>query len=655
MDTSMQESIRLDAWRSVFQKTDRILSEQRVTVSIVDDPGAAGVKPGVPAWSDGLDIFFSGPSVAEMLKSNDKMAAVLRLKGLNYHELCHVLYTPRMSDELPRRVVNKVSDTNDNIWWYAFNALEDQRIETWFTAMYGASRRYFEAIILEWIIKNGGTESAVLVYGRKYLTPKIRVQLGRLFVKRYGQPLYDEFRTVIDEYVTLVLPTESIRAMNLLTRFVELLKKMSSISGAPLPALVIADNGGDQCPGHSGSSSPTARSGRVYVKAARKARDKAADMVEDAIDADIEEAERVASESSGQQGGSPKDGAKSQATESGDGQGASNAGDSSHHTDAPEQQGDGVGAADTGTADHVGGDQKDQQGETLEEVLRDVMDAAHDDLDEVQNDEWVQNDVGNLLDAVKAVEQNGRMEAEGAAARSNTVPPGDAERMAVRKVHDVLARIRQEAEPETLWRQTHGRVDPRRIVGRQPHEVDIFKTWDHGNEEETGVEAVVLIDVSGSMSNELAKASSAMWALKRAFDRLDIRTTVMLYDTKHTVLYQPSDKANPGGVPNLRSGGGTDPTSGLIQAQRILSKSSAPNKVLITVTDGAWGGDDGTHKKILRSMHRVGVVSMLLGIGGSYSSYGKHHHIEGHNMESLSDLPRAASKLVASIMRAATV
>jgi Mg-chelatase subunit ChlD len=652
-----QDSILLDAWRGVFQKTNRILSEQKVTVSIVADPDSKGMAQ-VPAWSDGLDIFLSGPKVKEMLAANDKLAAVLRLKGLNYHELCHVLYTPRMNDELPRRLVKKVQETGDNTWWYAFNALEDQRIETWFTSMYGASRRYFEATILEWIIKNGSAESAVLIYGRKYLTPRIRVQAGRVFRKRYDKALYDEFQTVIDEYLTLVLPADSIKAMSLLHTFVDLLKKMQSMHGAPLPVLVIADNGGAQCPAHGQEG--VARNGRVLVKPARRARDRAAEQIEDAIDADLaEEARRAGEDGEGQGagGGQEADGegaGKGKAQQS-QPNGGGESGDQGSGQQGPgsDQIASGGGAGESGAVEnHVKtpGD-TDADEKAMKDEMDDLMQHAYDDLDEVRDDEDVQEDVDNVLDAVKAAVNNGRMNAAGAAVGGATFPPSSAANMAVRRVHDILARIRQEAEPETLWRQVHGRLDGRRWVQRKPHETDVFKTWDHGNEEETGVESVILVDVSGSMGHILQEASMAMWALKRAFDKLDIRTTVLIFDTDHTVMYQPGEKAVPSGIPALRPGGGTNPSSALKQAEYILSKSSAPNKVLITVTDGQWSGGDDYYKRQMRRLHSIGVVSMLLGLGGARGRYGSHYHHEAHDLASISELPKAALKLVANIMR----
>jgi hypothetical protein len=694
-----QDEIRLDAWRGVFEKTNRILSEQKVTVQIVPSDRLPQGMADVAGWTDGLDIHLNGEEIRKMLRQNDSLSAVLRLKGLNYHELCHVLFTPRMTDDFVRRVVEKATQSGDRKWWYAFNALEDQRIETWFTATYGSSRRYFEAVILEWIIKNGNAEAAILVYGRKYLSPRIRVQAGRVFRKKYGSvpingvpmDLYEEFKTVIDEYITLVLPTDAVRAFECVRRFHELLVIMQTAHAAQLPPLVINDNGmhdhGKAAPGRGDDCVP--RQGRIMVKQARKARDKAEDMADEAMDADAEEEERREREGreakpekgsgdkadDGQQGDGdagdqdqqPQDGGQDSSTGQGDGdadQGQSAAGDSQgQEADAEgdgESDGDGRsfaqgdtdgGGQGAGLGDAEVNPQNGDDDRTLQDEMKDLVEDAYDDMDEVREDEWVQEDVGNILDAVRAIEHNGRMEAQGAEARRNVQTPSESAKLAARRVQNILTRIRQEAEPETLKRQVHGRVDIRRALTRQAHEVDMFKQWDSGSEEETGMEAVVLVDCSISMG-DMTDASEAMWALKRAFDKLDIRTTVLLYNTDHLVLFQPSDRANPAGVPKVNANGGTDPTSALQQARRILTKSQQPNKVLITVTDGQWQSNDHEVRKIMKAIHRGGATSMLLGLDNARERYGKHHHVEAHDMRTIHDLPRAALKLVGGIMRA---
>ena len=167
------------------------------------------------------------------------------------------------------------------------------------------------------------------------------------------------------------------------------------------------------------------------------------------------------------------------------------------------------------------------------------------------------------------------------------------------------------------------------------------------------MEVVILVDISGSMSSVMREASAALWVMKRALDALQIRCTVLAYDTNHFVVYQPGDKAK-AKVPVIMSRGGTDPTSALRQAQRIFAKSHQPSKVLITITDGSWGGDANEMRGLMKAMHMVGVQSMLLGLNQAFRQYGKHDHHIGHDMTSVSEMPKAVSKLVAQIMRTKT-
>lgn len=651
------ETVRLDAWRRVFEKTDRIISGRPVTVKIVQPPEVPFGMEQTPGWSDGVAVHFNGPLVAKMLKTNDTLGAVLRLKGLNYHELSHVLYTPRMSDELPKRVVQRAQESRDNTWWYAFNALEDQRIETWFTASYGTSRRYFEASILQWLITDGNAEAAILVYGRKYLPARLRVQAGRVFVKKHGQDLYDKFKSVIDAYLNILLPQDTVKALKLVAEYHNLLKSLV-VNPPPLP---VEDNGITAGLPTKGDPGVT-RVGRVLKADAQSGREAAQDAMAEAAEADKqaeaeldakEQADReAAQQSGGQQAGQGADGqgqAQARGASQGDGQG-SNVPEGQDTVDANGGTGAGNDAAEHFVLDNA--DQATAQ-EALGKAMRDLIDQAHDAMDDVREDETVQADVDKVLDAVKAVANDGEIDVNGPLARGRTTMPADERhQVAVRKVVNILRTIRQEAEPQVIRRQVNGRVDARRVLTRRPNEVDIFTLYDEGAEEETGIEAVILLDVSGSMSYRAAETSAAAWALKRAFDKLEIKTTVLVFDTSHQVLWQPRDKAQTA-IPIVSTGGGTDPTSALVEAHLVLSKSNQPNKVLITLTDGQWNGNAVTLKKIMRSLHGQGVHSLLLTIDNA-SYYGSHGYQTAHELENVSDLPKAALKLVAAILRSAT-
>jgi predicted metal-dependent peptidase len=664
------QSVRLDAWRSVFERTNRIISERPIAVRIVSDV-PAGMED-VPGWSDGETVHYNGPVVLDMLRANDPVSAVLRLKGLNYHELSHVLYTPRLTDELPKRILDKAKESNDRTWWYAFNALEDQRIESMFSATYGPSRRYFEAAILEWLVKEGNAEAAILTYGRKYLPARIRVKAGRVFIKKHGADLYAEFQKVIDAYLGVRLPTETVKALKLVQQYHALIQRMMAAQQARLPNLPVRDNGcGGQGLPQKGDEG-VVRKGRLVAKAAQEATDRAQKQAAQAAQADAEaEAELDQEGAGGGEGDMPDPDASSgdgsgqgdqsgdQGTGSGSGQGQGNQGNDTGDggSQGGDAQGDGgQGAGSTGSVQHDAKAQSEKADEkSLEQQMRDLLDEASEGLEDMHYDDDILDDVDNVLDAVKAILQDGKGDAEGRRVNRQVSRDADeSDNRAVRKVVQTLMRIRQDMEPAIVRRVLSGRVDPRRVLARRPNEVDVFTRYDEGAEDATGIEAVVLVDVSGSMSSRADEASTAMWAIKRAMDKLEIRCTVLVFDTDHQVLFQPGDKAPAGGIPVVNTGGGTDPTSALQQAHKILLKSNAPNKVLISVTDGQWSGRSEVAKTVLRAVHEMGGVSLLLGLDEAVERYGTHYHQHHHDLQSVRDLPKAVLKLVAAIMRSAS-
>lgn len=663
----VNDAVRLDAWRAVFEKTDRIISERPVGVQVVRaDPQHMGALAGVPAWSDGETITFNGAFVDKTLKGKDPVEAVLALKGLNYHELSHILYTPRLTDELPRMLQKKIMETMDPTYWYAFNALEDQRIETWFSAVFGPSRRYFEATIMNWIVKDATVEAAPLVYGRKYLSAKIRVGAGTIFAAKHGEDLYNKMKIVIDKYLTVVLPAQSSLGYQLVLEFHGLLKQMAA--NCPLPALPIPDNGCQNGPNHGqpDRQDPTAvRAGRVTVRVQRQAADAAKDAI-DKANAD----DKVAEAQVQQQKQDQANGGKPQGDPSKDGQPQGGQGQQSQPSPG-NSQGKGKGQGSQGQGDGQGGgkSQSPSQGsggqgaggagdmivEVVPTSMKDLIDAAGDKADEIQEDPQVLKDIEATLDAVKATAMNGQIDAQGdiASGADNLVEAPEEARNAYRKIVGILRRIKTDMEPERLRQQRSGRIDARKYVQAQPHELDIFNAWDPGLEDAAEVEVVLLLDISGSMRGWMEKSCIALWTLKRAFDKLDIRTTALVYSGTHQVLFQPSSKAKPK-IPMVHAGGGTDPTTAYEQAIMILAKSSATNKVVVNLTDGQWSNPEDHWKRIARTLHGMDVVTMVLGLNQAVSLYGKHYHKVGHDIAEVSQLPKAVTALVAGILRQAS-
>lgn len=648
LDRNLAVERRLNAWRSVFERLNRIISEQPVKVVVARKPNRG--MESVAGWSDGEVIYFNGPLTVDMLKSRDPIEAVLRLKGLNYHELSHVLFTPRKQNEPMTQIVKR--SQLDQKWFYAFNALEDQRIETLFTALYAPSRRYFEAMVLEWVVKEGTAEAAILLDGRKYLPARIRAQAKRVFIKKYGEDLYNRFKKVIDEYLTVSYPKEATRGLVLVSKYRDLLNEMQDAHFANLPKLPIEDNGSD-CNGETVSNK-----GQPNREVAAEARER--------VEAQRHEAEKEDAEAEAQldkeaQQGSPKSGNGEAKVEDEDGDeqngGEDGSSDGGEATDDIDQDGDGesdsgsLGAGGDGIGSEGSGQHETLTEDDLADEVRRMIEMGNDSLDEIMEDDDILAEANEMLDAVKDAIGSQEGLAEGEIMKVNqTITPTPEALIAVRKTMNILRRLKQEAEPDVHLRQTQGRLDTRRVVNAKPEEFDIFRAYFEGAEDETGLEVVLLIDVSGSMGSRMVEASTAVWVLKKSFDKLEIRTTAMGYDTSHHIFYQPNEKV-PARIQVVNSMGGTNPYSALEQAMRIFDRTHKPNRLLVSVTDGGWMGDGPS---LVAKMRKRGVMTMLLGLDKAVERYGSHNHEVARDLNRINELPKVVTLAVEGIIRQVT-
>ena len=178
---------RRAAFCALFTKVDSIIAGRDVDVRLATDNWTHDHSGnGAPvAWTDGETIWVSRgrfdklmfPSTGSGVFSNfQSMDALRALKGLNYHELAHVLFTPRNGHKpIPQvKALQKSCDpyhedrdswkvvaqdgsegfVTPNDIWHAFNLLEDQRIETLFTAKWTASVPYFVTAITQFILND---------------------------------------------------------------------------------------------------------------------------------------------------------------------------------------------------------------------------------------------------------------------------------------------------------------------------------------------------------------------------------------------------------------------------------------------------------------------------------------------------------------------
>lgn len=536
-----------------------------------------------PAFSSSDRIWFHEGMIADLTTKQ----GVASLKGLTLHEISHILFSPRVGTEFRQWVID---EKMHNAW----NALEDQRIESQLIALYPSIRDWFEATMNEYLLKTreAWVLAFPLIHGRKYLDKRVRSMVKQSFKH---QDRVAEIADIIDQFRPLNMSKDADieLAKDLVARYKELTHDLQMEN----------PNGHDH-------RSETEHESNVCSKPISKSKqEQASDAVEDDdsiydnFDWDEDEDESDDEDSSGEgdsddadsddEGDSDFDG------DSDDEGNSSNESDSNGVGDATENS-----ASDSSSASDASLDEIER---ILNEALQDTLDRLGDklshDIDIYNGDVLLEGE--EIPEPAKYKYQQSR---DVSAKASNGAEMFGAE----------LKRLRAEYDPAWNMRVDNGRINPARWEQGCDFE-EAFDRYEMGRADATDIEAVILLDVSGSMSGFEIDAHESMWAIKQALDGINASTSVVAYSEAgygHTeieamTLYSRDETAGTqmNFIPNQ---GGTDPTKALKYAQGVLANSNRAIKLLIIITDGEWSDKclEATEESI-RQMRDGGVLTSL--------------------------------------------
>jgi len=563
---------RIERFTGFFSRVNSAFTFRPVTVTVESSPIKA------PAWSGASDVHFNANEIGEL----DTAESIASIKGLDLHEVSHILYTSREGSDL-------VSSVIDKKMWTAFNALEDQRIESFFTAKYPSTIAWFSAMILTHFKSNPEVfeNSYPLLCGRRYLPVEIRRESRALYPH---QDKVDEFKAIINEYRTLVFPTDTDRGLELIEQYYNLLPKSEGGNGDETgetkykavngdaeggrPVKVIDPCGHGSRPNEGIESTPTSRP--VPPRQQEKERDRAGSKPED-LDDDLPEikAEDIDWSDFDDQGDDQGD--KSDETSNSDG---GESGDA--EVTPPEGE------------STAGADASEMISTMLEEILSESGIAQ-----EI-------NDILRVISGQPTLTSNNSQEPE--RARYSEISPDSVTVDASRSFGRELERLRASFDPAWDRYENSGRLSVGRYMRGDDFDT-IFDQWNEGREDATDIECVIAIDHSGSMSgSKIANANRAMYAIKRALDRIDASTTVIAFSDETHLLYRASEKAN-SQIRDSFSGGGTTPDEAIKYATKLLAESARKIKIFFVITDGEWYGDQTTNEDAIKRMGQSGVLT----------------------------------------------
>ena len=196
--------------------------------------------------------------------------------------------------------------------------------------------------------------------------------------------------------------------------------------------------------------------------------------------------------------------------------------------------------------------------------------------------------------------------------------------MATKFGHE-LERLRTDLDP--MWeRETpSGRLNIQRAMKRDINSLDtLFDRWHEGSDA-CDIEAVILLDNSGSMWSSMREVCQATWAMKRGIEKIEGDVTVLTFNGMARKLYEKHEKANTT-YREVFSSGCTDPLDAIRLAEQILTKSKRQTRLLLIVTDGYWSNETPCNLMI-QKMNSVGVISSLV-------YYGAKEYVQSRLLES---------------------
>jgi len=137
---------------------------------------------------------------------------------LNYHELAHILFSPRMGSNLGIYI-------KQNKLGKAVMVLEEARAEQLLIARFPSTRIFLEASAYQYLLDQDQSEWANRVHviiGRSYIPLEFRQYTVDKAVDKYGQEVVAELVDIINKYRNLVFPEDFDTAKDLLQRMAKI-------------------------------------------------------------------------------------------------------------------------------------------------------------------------------------------------------------------------------------------------------------------------------------------------------------------------------------------------------------------------------------------------------------------------------------------------
>ena len=544
MASKSEEKSRLDAVGNTYEKADKIITGEDITVTVISDP-----KMTATATNNGREITFN----ADLIKTLDS-ESIVSLTGINYHELAHLLFSPRAGSALGQYVTKGKMKR-------AFNMLEEARIETLLVAKYPAVKPFLEANVIEYVMQSESiAENFPYITGRRYIDVDIRQSIADAFVNEYGVDVANNIYSIVNEYRALTFPTDFTRGMELIGEYTKLVGYDDVQPTKPNGEGGTADGNGNH-------------NDRDVLGKGRPASAKEQKRLQEKGGCGLGEAVREGTE----QGEDTLDGKVMKPSNGVGGNGDEMKLEEKKYSDSDS-------------------DIANKLKERMKDIIRD--ERVKNEVREVRKSITGNDETRDSLDNSKSFDM--QVSAEGSTF--------------ARRFGQTLERLVRDADPYWDRFLPSGKLNVSRTMTPDVNAIgQMFDLWETGSDN-TDIESVILLDNSGSMGGHMSKVCESAWIIKRGIESIEGNVTVFNFNSDSELLYHRKDRAKPRYFRSVHSLGSTNPLKALIEAERIFNTSDKNIKIAFIVTDGEWENTKECDEVVSR-LNKSGVITCVVFMG----------------------------------------
>lgn len=675
----------LRVFTNVMSKVNRIASGK--PVKVVSSPRPHPHYPNVAGWTAEDVVYINEERVLADLRSAlghkitsgdtgpwDRM--VLALLGLNYHELCHILYTPEAMTTFRVNVRN-----NGISFQRAWNIMEDQRIEMIFWSRYLPTEPYFTYMVLHWVLNLAGDKPTTAAIGsmypfvaqRKYLPMQFRSTLRKAFIESLDEAVATGKITLpsgyadgfaIAEWMDSILKSffgivdwseqsQIRKAMRLIADFDSILQLAKDATGREPEEF---DPHEQQSGGKSKSTEKTKEDAKEASKMVEEVDEEEAEEEDDKggytpKDTDDEaDDEEDDTDADGDGEASDEEGDEDESDDDELGSGSNDADDDDEYDDEVDDASDDDSDADADSeadgddadADGADGDSDSDEGDTdgdgngesqesdstgdgaghgqheyesdfdPTDFTKDVQEMMDDLLD----DEQVQDDLRATDDSIRDAMDKAEHQVA-LPQRPSSMNAVDSSHVGTteRMIHEIK-NLRTGMEEHWVHEERSGRLNVRQAMKRQVviGPPDVFDDWEPSTEAAGGVEIVVCLDVSGSMAHSAldGPAQVSAWQIKRMFDAIEMPCTILTFGSRQNVLYEAHERADLRKFKRTGSGDSSTMPSPCIREAAAIFDLSKQPNKVLFMVTDGTWDDSATSDQLIRGLNAHGVITALL-------------------------------------------